>query len=284
MASKALSAFGRAFADARAEGLSTFEYKGKQFTTETLEEAESRAQVKPAPPQGASQAQLQQTPAGQLMGSKAAKPPGLMQNLQANVGSILSGREEEIAGQVPQLGQVRSAFTAADQAAKAAGMGLVERDVERHKAGARNASLDVGFFAALLGSQGHEANTLVNTAQRILGGKSFGETSITGQALTPGRYAAESIQDSINNLFGQAEALLIQLGVGSREQPPSAGSVSIDRPGTRMASAGSTVENGVNALADLVGVFQQKLAEARSTPNAEPQIAAVQGSGREARI
>jgi len=278
-----MSEFGQAFADARSKGMETFEFQGQVFTTETKEEQDRRLNT--TQPQDASQQAMQQTPAGQMMGSQAPKQPSLMETLQGKAASLLSFNEDEAAREIPAFGGVREAFRGADQAAKAQGLSPVERDVERHKTGARNSSLDEGFLATLLASQGHELNTAQAVSGRVINQSPFDKVAPTGQPLTPGRYAAESMQDSLNNLFGQAEALLINLGLGSREEPPNVGSVSIDRPGTRTASVGSAVETGINKLAELVGVLQQKLEEAkRGAPNAESQIAAQQGPGRDSLI
>jgi hypothetical protein len=270
-----LSSFGQAFATARAQGLPLFEWNGQQYTTELAEEVNQPA------PSGSQQA-MQQTPAGQVLGAGGPQEPGLLSQIQSALPSLLSFNEDESAQNIPAFEGVREAFRGADQKAK--GLSPIERDVERHKSGARNASLDEGFFATLLASQGHELNTAQAISGRVIQQSPFDKISPTGQPLSPGRYAAESMQDSLNNLFGQAEAILINLGLGSRENPPDVGSVSIDRPDTRTAAVGSFVESGVNKLADLVGFLQTKLEEARSNLNAESQIATTSGSGKEGTV
>jgi len=304
-----MSEFGQAFAQARAQGQQIFEFQGKLFTTQTAEEANAPIQgpavpppvpdptggvnrsslVSPVPDEnmqvqrqypGAAQQSLQQSPTGQAMASMAAQPQSLWAGMKANAADILAGHEGAIAEGIPQFANVQQSFRDADVAGKAAGLDLEARDVERHKAGSRNSTLDNGFFATLLGSQGHEANTLMGTGRQIMSGKPFDKTSITGQALTAGRFASESMQDVVNNLFGQAEALLVQLGLGTRESPVNLGEMQVDAPGTKSQAVGSVVERGVNSLAELVGVFQQKLAETkRSIPDAESQTQQVARAG-----
>lgn len=288
MAPPNLSPFQQAFADARAGGLETFTFRNKLFTAETKEEQDSRlAEIKARQSISAKQSDLQNTPAGQILGAGAPKSEGLLSSITGKAALLLRGSEEDISQEIPQFGRIRETFKTADVAGKARGLDPIEADVERHKTGSRNASLDEGFLVTLLVSQGHEFNTAQAVSNRVIQGDSFSNVSPTGQDLTPGRFAAESMQDSLNNIFGQAEALLIQLGVGSREQPPNVGSVSIDRPGTRTASVGSFVEDGVNKLAELVNFFQTKLTEARSisdgTTQRQSQSKAAARSGRESR-
>lgn len=288
MAPENLSPFQQAFAEARREGSKTFSFDGRLFTTQTKEELEAQQSTEPqrlsmaSPTPGGAQQSMQDSPAGQAMGSAAGKVPGLLEGIKNNAASILSGRETDIAGGIPQFRDVQQSFQQADQQSKQSGANLVDRDIARHKTGSRESTLDNGFWATLLGSQGHEANTLALTGAQLLKGKPFDRVSMTGQDLTAGRFVAESVQDSVNNLFGQAEALLIQLGVGSRETPPDLGEIAVDKPGTKSHAVGSVIESGVNKLADLVSHFQTVLAQAKENPdvNSESQVAANSGAGQ----
>ncbi len=71
-----MSDFGDAFAAARGQGLQTFDFRGRKFTTETKEEEDARLGASQPQPQGASQAALHKTAAGQLMGTGAVRGPG----------------------------------------------------------------------------------------------------------------------------------------------------------------------------------------------------------------
>jgi hypothetical protein len=122
-----------------------------------------------------------------------------------------------------------------------------ESDVARHVRGSKQATEEVGFLPTLLGTQGHELNTLLNVGQRMARGEEFNETGFEGQPLTAGRYVAESAQDSVNNLIGQLQAVAELLSVGGLA--PKEG-VSIDYPGTKMHGAGQAIESGVNKVAE----------------------------------
>ena len=289
-----LSTFEQAFKEARAQGMQTFDFHGRSFTTETKEEQDARQlELQPGPEggvnrsqllspgPGAAQQSLQQSPAGQVIGQAAQVGKtgalDLLSQISDSARSIFAGQEGEVAANVPALAGVQSSFQQADQQAATQGLDLVERDVFRHKQGSREATIEHGFLAALLGGQGHEANTLVGTAKRVFQGQPFDKTSLTGQILSPGRFFAESMQDSINNLIGQAEGIISQLGLET-----DLGSVSIDRSGTTAESAGASLESGINKLAGLVTLFQEKLAEAKGSTNGNPesQVQASRGTGQ----
>jgi hypothetical protein len=154
--------------------------------------------------------------------------------------ALLSLDEAKIAEAFPSLGKVKDIF---QRQLKTQGDDPIEADPRRHIRGSREATLEAGFFPTLIGGIGHELNLLQNSVRGI------GLPGSDLKTQTPGRLAAESGQDFINNAIGQGQALSMLLGLSpSPETPSSDKGVSIDRPGTLTARFGSGLENIVNEL------------------------------------
>jgi len=239
--------FGEAFKMARRAGVSVFTWKDSEFNTRYKDESDAAwdAELSAASnkSKGASQADMKKSPVGKMMSGS------LLEEISEKLDALLSLDETLISEQFGSLSQVQDIFKQQNQQLGPA-MTTPEGDVARHVAGARESMQQAGLLPALLGSQGHELNTLVNVAQRMGRGEDFNEIGSGGQQLTPGRYTAETAQDIINNFIGMGQGAIEKLGLRPLpETPPSNAGVSIDEPGSRMAQVGGGIESIVNKLA-----------------------------------
>ncbi len=182
--------------------------------------------------------------------------------------SIQAGDDAALGEQFPRLGAARDAFMGVANQIHARRYGpgaprgpklpAVEaaQDVERHVRGSREASQQAGFLPAFAAGQGHELGRVLQTGKDVLAGKEFNDIGATGAKLTPGRYVAESLQDSLNNVIGQIQAATMLLGLSPFPETPSddqnAG-FNIDDPSSIMAGIGSKIEEITNFLAEKYG-------------------------------